>query len=122
MPTEITMGTSTEKTGTTDGGRGVSFVVFGFFYNNRNASSRHVMKTKWLRNFEMMRPLIENDHKFSGEEKSKPGTSKKLCVTNITCQAGERQTQEREGHLGRPSAGDDVNHSWDSEMKGKGWN
>ena len=44
----------------------------------------HIIKTKWLRNFEMVRLLIENDHKLLGGEKSKPGTSKKLCVTDVT--------------------------------------
>lgn len=56
-----------------------------------------IIKNKWLGNFEMMRLSIENDHKFSGDGKSKPETSRKMCVTNVIRQAGEGQTQEREG-------------------------
>ena len=45
---------------------------------------------------------LHNEHKFSGGRKSKSGPSRKLCVANITQQARQRQSQKREGHLGRP--------------------
>lgn len=79
------MGTSTEEPEVGNGGQGLSFVVFGFFfYSNKNVSIMYIIETEWLRNFETLRLFIESDHKFSGSERSKPGTSRELCVTNVT--------------------------------------
>lgn len=62
---------------------------------------------------------LPSEHKFSGGRKSKLGPSRKLCMTNITGQAGQRQSQKGEGHPGGPGEG--LGRSWCGSEQGE-WN
>ena len=82
--------------------KGLAWYCLDFFSNWKNASIMRIIKNKWLRNFEMMRLLIANDHKFLGDGKSKLGTSMLEAVCDQYHTTGwipERQIWKKEGHL-----------------------